>query len=128
MKVRLPDVTLVLIDGTCPELSRLSLQDSMAQLDCPEVLVCSPYDIDVPGTQWIKTPNWSDRLGPSAFIWYELPDLVKTDWMLLTSWDAWVIDASLWSNEFLDTTMSARRGGTMTVSMSGTACCARAGC
>ncbi len=102
MKVRLPDVTLVLIDGTCPELSRLSLQDSMAQLDCPEVLVCSPYDIDVPGTRWIKTPNWSDRLGPSAFIWYELPDLVKTDWMLLTSWDAWVIDASLWSNEFLD--------------------------
>jgi Protein of unknown function (DUF5672) len=102
MKLRLPDVTLVLIDGTCPELSRLSLEDSMAQVDCSEVLICSPNEIGVAGTRWIKTPKWSDRLGPSAFIWYELPDLVKTDWMLLTSWDAWVIDSSLWSNEFLD--------------------------
>ena len=102
MKLRLPDVTLVLIDGTCPELSRLSLQDSMAQVDCAEVLVCSPNDIGVPDTRWIQTPNWSDRLGPSAFIRYELPKLVKTDWVLLTSWDAWVIDASLWSKQFLD--------------------------
>jgi hypothetical protein len=102
MKLSLPDVTLVMIDGTCRDLARLSLQDSMAQVDCAEVLVCSPEDIDVAGTHWIRVPSWSDRLGPSAFIWYDLPNLVKTDWMLLTSWDAWVIDASLWSNEFLD--------------------------
>jgi hypothetical protein len=53
MKLSLPDVTLVMIDGTCRDLARLSLQDSMAQVDCAEVLVCSPEDIDVAGTQWI---------------------------------------------------------------------------
>jgi len=101
MKLYLPDVTLVMIDGTCPELAALSLRDSMAQVDCAAALACSPQDLGVPGTQWIHVPSWNDRLSASAFIWYELPHLVRTGWMLLTSWDAWVIDRTLWSEEFL---------------------------
>jgi Protein of unknown function (DUF5672) len=102
MKLYLPEVTLVMIDGTCPDLARLALLDSMAQVDCAEVLACSPQDLDVAGTRWVKAPNWTDRLGPSAFIWYELPKLARTDWVLLISWDAWVIDATCWSNQFLE--------------------------
>ena len=98
MKLRLPDVTLVMIDATCPELAALSLEDSLDQIEPADVLVCSPVNIC---DRWIKTPKWSSRLEASAFIWHELPYLIETDFMLLTSWDAWVIDASMWSNEFL---------------------------
>jgi hypothetical protein len=102
MKLRLSDVTLVMIDATCPELARLSLEDSLAQVDFADVLVCSPQRIDVPGTQWVNVPKWPDRLAVQNFLWYEMHDLVKTDWFLMTQWDAWVIDASQWRSEFLD--------------------------
>jgi len=102
MKLRLPDVTLVMIDGTCPELARLSLLDSMEQADFGDVLICSPNPIMTPRScRWLRTDKWTDRLGPSAFIWYDLHKLVKTKFVLLTSWDAWVTDASVWSDEFL---------------------------
>jgi Protein of unknown function (DUF5672) len=102
MKLRLPNVTLVMIDATCPELARLSLEDSLAQVDCAEILVCSPERIDVPGTQWVKVEKWPDRLGMYNFFWYEFHNLLKTDWFLLISWDSWVIDATQWTSEFLD--------------------------
>jgi len=102
MKLHLPNVTLVMIDATCPELARLSLEDSLAQVDCAEVLVCSPERIDVPGTQWVKVEKWPDRLGMYNFFWYEFHNLLKTDWFLLISWDSWVIDATRWTSEFLD--------------------------
>ena len=102
MKLRLPDVTLVMIDATCPELSRLSLADSLAQVECGDVIVCSPERLAGEDVRWVQTPKWNDRLGCSKFIWYELPELVRTDFLLFTSWDAWIVDATQWSDEFLE--------------------------
>jgi hypothetical protein len=69
MKLRLPDVTLVMIDATCPELSRLSLADSLAQVECGDVIVCSPERLAGEDVRWVQTPKWNDRLGCSKFIW-----------------------------------------------------------
>jgi hypothetical protein len=102
MKLGLPDVTLVMIDATCPELSRLSLADSLAQVECGDVIVCSPERLAGEDVRWVQTPKWNDRLGCSKFIWYELPELVRTNFLLFTSWDAWIVDATQWSDEFLE--------------------------
>jgi hypothetical protein len=99
MKLRLPNVTLVMIDGTCPALAKLALQDTLDLVDCGDVLVCSPTDLGVP--RWIKTPSWNDSAGPCAFMWYQLPFLMRTDFALTISWDNWVIDSSMWTDEFL---------------------------
>jgi hypothetical protein len=69
MKLRLPAVTLVMIDATCPELSRLSLADSLAQVECGDVIVCSPEWLAGEDERWVQTPKWNDRLGCSKFIW-----------------------------------------------------------
>jgi hypothetical protein len=102
MVLQLPDITLVASDGTCPELTRLAIVDSLAQIEPAETLVFSPEPIEVEGTKWTKVPNWSDRVDCCRFLWYELPFIVSTKFILFIHWDAWVIDAAQWRPEFLD--------------------------
>lgn len=94
-------VTLVVLDGTTPELARLSLLDSLEQVKCDEVLVCSPADLGIPGTRWHHAEPWGDRLAAQQFLWHELHELLVTDHFLMTSWDSWVLDGWLWSAEYL---------------------------
>jgi hypothetical protein len=102
MALQLPDITLVAFDGTCPELTKLAIVDSLAQIEPAETLVFSPEPIEVEGTKWTKTPSWTDRLDCSRFLWYELPFIVSTKFILFIHWDAWVIDATQWRPEFLE--------------------------
>jgi hypothetical protein len=101
-KLQLPSVTLVLFDATCPELARLALEDSLDQVDFGDVIICSPERIGGGDLRWIKTELWTDRLGLCSFLWYELPEQIRTDFILIISYDAWVIDASQWTDEFLN--------------------------
>jgi hypothetical protein len=104
MTVALPDVTFVMFDATCPELARLALEDSLSQADFGDVIVCSPEPerIAAPGHRQIKTPVWKDRLSLCEFMYYELPDLVHTKFLFNFDYDSWIIDASMWTSEFLE--------------------------
>jgi Protein of unknown function (DUF5672) len=102
MKLKLPDITLVAFDGTCPELTHLAIADSLAQFEPAATLTFSPVPIEVPNATWIKVPHWSDRLDCSRFLWYELPFMVSTKFVLFIHWDAWVIDATQFRPEFLE--------------------------
>jgi hypothetical protein len=53
MKLRLPDVTLVMVDVQCHALARLALQDSMRDIEFGDVVVFCDADLAVPGTRWV---------------------------------------------------------------------------
>lgn len=102
MKADLSRVTLVSFDGdTCPELAALSLSDTLEQADFADVLVCGPVQFSDEG-RYIKTKKWVDRLDFGHFFWYELPEIVTTDFLLIVHYDSWIIDGSRWEPKFLD--------------------------
>lgn len=100
MKPELPDVTLVMLDALCPELARLSVADSLAQANFGDAVAFSPVDLEVEGCRWHRVPRFSKE-EHIAFVYYEMPRLIRTKWVLMTDWDSWVIDGSRWSQEFL---------------------------
>jgi hypothetical protein len=102
MKLKLPDVTLVMMDGTCPELARLALQDTLELIEPRETLVFTPQPLLMPGTVWAEVPQWPDADSYCDFLWYELHKYIHTKFMLSIQWDAWVIDAGMWTDEFLE--------------------------
>ena len=106
MKLKLPDVTLVMMDCTCPELARLALTDTLALIEPKDVLWIS----DAPP---LGHPNWYDSYGVYCvkpfttiqeyceYLWYELPYLVHTKFFLNIQWDGWVVDPGMWNPEYL---------------------------
>lgn len=101
MTLRLPDVTLAIMDVQCPELARLALQDSLQGIAFGHVVVFSDTDLAVPGTRWVKVPKWPSIADFCNFFWYELPSHLSTGWMLQIQWDAWITSPDLWTPEFL---------------------------
>ena len=58
MKLRLPDVTLVMIDTQCHELARLAMEDLLRDIDFGDAVIFSDEPIEVAGARWIKVPKW----------------------------------------------------------------------
>ena len=107
MKLKLPDVTLVMMDGTCPELARLALLDTLELIEPAQTLWIS--DADPPGM-----PNWNNDIcwvdikpfvtiqEYCEFLWYDLPYLVHTKFFLNIQWDGWVMDPTMWDGAYLN--------------------------
>lgn len=101
MKPHLPRVTLVAFDGgTCSELATLAVQDSLEQADFADVLICGPERFAA--GRYFQCGPWKNRQECTQFQWYELPELVATDFFMLVHYDAWIIDGSRWEDKFLD--------------------------
>jgi Protein of unknown function (DUF5672) len=100
----IPNTTLLMIDGgVCLELARLSLLDTLNQCTFDEVLVVAPDDIRTDRTQrYVPCPGWHSAHDPGKWIWHELPGIMRCENVLITTWDAWVIDGDRWENEFLN--------------------------
>ena len=91
-----------MMDGQCPELARLSVFDCLEQATFDEILICSPNDLDIKNSRWVKTPEWKTVTQCINFEWLVLPWHITTKFMLFCQWDAWIIDASQWLNEFYE--------------------------
>ena len=102
MKLHLPDVTLVMIETQSPELARLSMEDSMRDIEFGDALIFSDEQIAVAGTRWIKVPKWPNVAECTQFMWYQLPNYIKTKWAILIQWDSWIANADCWTEEFLN--------------------------
>ncbi len=101
MKLRLPDVTLVMIDTQCHELARLAMEDSLREVEFGDAVIFSDEPIEVAGTRWVKVPKWPNIAECSHFMWYELPNHIQTKWAINIQWDSWIVDAGCWTDEFL---------------------------
>src|SRR3974390_1235743 len=97
-----PSVTLLMTDGTCPDMARQALIDTLEIVHPIHTLVVSPVDLDVAGTEYVPSEPWNTVYEHCEWFWYKLPPLIHTDFVLMISWDGWVIDAEMWDDRYLD--------------------------
>ncbi len=88
-------------DTRCHALARLAVEDCMAQVDFSEVLIFSDRNLEVPGTIWHSVSDWPNKDVAQEFLWNEVPFMVNTTHFLFCEWDAWIINAGRWRDEFL---------------------------
>jgi hypothetical protein len=96
----LPDVTLVAFGTVCHELMAAAVKDSIRQCNFSDVLVWSDRELNIPGVQTRHTslPSIHDA---QKFWWQFAWRPVNTSHFLVIQWDSWVIDESMWSDEYL---------------------------
>jgi len=105
LKLHLPNVTLVMIETREHKLARLAIADSIAKVDFAEVLIFTdkPEEFSdlVAPLRFIAVPDWEDKLGWSRCNWQEVSPHLETAYALGIQWDSWVVDATMWRDEFL---------------------------
>jgi hypothetical protein len=99
--VDLPSVTLVLADGTCPELAKLAIEDCLKCATFGDAVIFSDTPIAVDGARYVRTAPWRSLFDLQKFWWLELPYLISTPHVLFCQWDAWIVDPQMWTDEFL---------------------------
>jgi hypothetical protein len=100
-KLHLPDVTLVMMDGTCPELAKLAVEDCLAAASFGDSVIFSDAPITVDGARYVEVPKWRSLLDVINFVWLDLPFRITTSHLLFCQWDGWIVDPAMWSDEFL---------------------------
>ncbi len=99
--LRLPDVTLVAVDCVQPGAALLALQRCVADCRFAEVLFVTDALIDATGIRRVPIAPLRTRAGYSEFIMRELAAVVATSHALLVQWDGFILDSTLWRDEFL---------------------------
>lgn len=109
-KLQLDQVTLVCVETREHELASLAVQDCLRVADFGAVLILTDkslsFILDQTTTNhhhwdFHKVPDWPNKLGWSRSWWYDVPPLVKTSHTLNIQWDSWIVDPSMWSDDFL---------------------------
>jgi hypothetical protein len=100
--LKLDSVSLVMIDTHCPELARLALQDTLAQVSFGKVLIFSPRELGIDGARHVHIGKWPSQTEYNEFLWHKLYRYLDTPYVLNIQWDAWVINADMWSDLYLD--------------------------
>src|SRR5262245_53836369 len=103
VRLKLPDVTLVMIETIEHQLARMAVEDCMRLADFGDVLVMTdrPGDFTDFG-RTVEVENWPSKLGWSRCSWYDLPKHVHTSHALTIQWDSWIWLPEMWSDEFLE--------------------------
>lgn len=108
MKLKLPDVTLVMVETREHELARMAIEDCLRVAEFGEVLIVTDlpdqfkYITTDQNIRFHTVPDWPDKIGWSRSWWYDVPPLLRTSHTLNIQWDSWISDVSMWRDEFLD--------------------------
>jgi len=101
--MRLPQVTLIIVD--CQDISRAlkSLSHSMSNVEFGSVKLLSSLESSkIPNPiRLVPIPAVASIQAYSKFMIQELHKYVDTDFALCTQWDAWVLNADAWTDDFL---------------------------
>lgn len=98
----LSNVTLVLVDTVNYGQAVNSLQKSLEQIKPARTIFFTDIDISIEGIEVIKIQPLHSKREYSEFIIKQLGAYIKTDYVLVTQWDAWVLNGDSWMEEFLD--------------------------
>ena len=99
--IKLPDVTMVVVDTKAHALTKLALDDTLSQIEPAEVLVFTDDEFPFAPTSIRKIEPLASMDDYNSVIWGMPPFFVKTSHMLVFQWDGWVTDGSLWSDDWL---------------------------
>lgn len=102
--LRLPDVTLVLVETRQHDLAQLALEDSERLVEFGDVLVFTdrPSQFMRGDRRVVTVPDWPSKMGWSRCFWYDVPLHMRTSHALCIQWDSWVVAPEMWRDEFLD--------------------------
>ena len=102
--LKLPDVTLVMIETLEYELASLAIRDCLNKAEFGDVLIFTdqPEKFQIRGPRYVKVENWPNKLGWSQCSWYDVPLCLKTSQALYIQWDSWIWDVEKWDPRFLD--------------------------
>lgn len=116
MKLKLPDVTLVMVETREHELARLAIEDCLKVAEFGDVLILtdrplkflrntdlsSSPEMEGQRVRFHIVPDWPEKIGWSRSWWFDVPPLVRTKQTLNIQWDSWIWDASMWRDEFME--------------------------
>jgi|ERR1039457_866213 hypothetical protein len=90
--INLPKVSLILIDCFNYGLAPISLKKSMAKVSFCEVIYMTDIDTELEGVTVIKIPTIKSKNDYSQFILKEAWKFIKTDYVIVSQHDSWVLD------------------------------------
>ncbi|MBK8741205.1 MAG: tetratricopeptide repeat protein [Betaproteobacteria bacterium] len=99
--LELPGVTLVCIDCVRHELALAALEQSLLRCRFGAALFVTDREIPIEELRVVKVPPILTRADHARFVASNLAALVKTTHVLLIAWDAFVVNAAAWSDDFL---------------------------
>jgi hypothetical protein len=102
--LNLPDVTLVCIETREHDLAQLAIEDCERQAEFGDVLVFTdrPSQFMQADRRVITVPDWPDKIGWSRHFWTGIAPHMRTSHALCIQWDSWIVDPTMWRDEYLD--------------------------
>jgi hypothetical protein len=102
MPLELP-IAVVLVHDVEHDAARMALVDTLAQITPRQVLVFTddPEKIRIEGAEYHYF-NGHSVVAAARAVWYDVPPLLRTSHYLSIQSDSWVLDASIWTDEFLE--------------------------
>lgn len=100
--LKLHDVTLILIDTVCHELSALAIEDTLRQIEPAETLIWTDDAGHFPGRVCYPVEKFKRAAEWDRTLWYEASALPYTSHMLVMQYDGWVLDAERWNPAWLE--------------------------
>jgi hypothetical protein len=103
VKLSLPEVTVVAIDDVAPDLVRLAIEDTLAQVEPHQVLLWTDRpETAPPGVVCLECRRLESIAQYHRILWHEVPSRIETSHFLVIQWDGWVLDPTVWSDELLE--------------------------
>ena len=102
--LHLPAVTLCLIETREHDLAQLALEDSERLVRFGDVLIFTDRvsQFQRADRRVVAVPDWPTKMGWSRCFWYDVVRHVRTSHALCIQWDSWVVDPTMWRDEFLE--------------------------
>lgn len=108
-KLKLDDVTLVMVETREHTLARMAIEDCLDKVEFGDIVIVTDRPLEFsPLTRshgvhpTFKTvEDWPDKLGWSRSWWFDVPPMLKTSHTLNIQWDSWIWDVSQWTDDFL---------------------------
>ena len=105
-RLSLPDVTLVCVDTRTPKQALEAMRKCMSRVDFGRAIffgneVAEPETAHLIGIDWVGIPALRNIGEYSRFVLRGLLPHVCTSHCLIVQWDGFVVDASMWRDDFL---------------------------
>lgn len=102
--IHLPDVTLICIDCKNYGQALTSLKKSLTQIQPAKTIFFTDMDFDPKDDRIsvIKIDKIRSLKEYSFFVIKRLNEYIETSHVLITQWDSWILNDSLWDEQFLE--------------------------
>lgn len=94
------DITLVIVDTASHKLAKFSIEKTLENINCKEVLIFSDQHI-IDGAKHVPIKADISLYDYSEIILKQLWPFIETQHVLVTQWDGMAANSAAWSDDFL---------------------------